>query len=390
LNGRIDSTTLNFSFSSRPADNLSLRARYRSYDMANKTPTFVRTGNVGSTPDRSFTAVSPTAEVPLGWETASPYSHKSGRFDGGVSFDIKDLTLEGAYRYSKLDRTYREATKGTESGITFAAILRASDKLHFRGSYDDAKRKASGYDPSKSLGLQADESERDSTRVSLQADLNPTDKLGFVIAYTRRNDDYPNRPNRIAGAANTQNGLLNAKYDMFTGEIDVTASERADFNVYYTYEKNLSMTRYGSGVVINMLDFVGSDKTDTYGANANFVLVPDKWTFKLNAMQQKLDGLMDITGNPLGSFALARVAFGGIQDIGDYSDTKRTTASANLDYTAGEKLVVGVGYMYEKYFYADAYSEGTEVFPAIGGFYLKANDGNYKANVVFAKLTYRF
>ena len=67
-----------------------------------------------------------------------------------------------------------------------------------------------------------------------------------------------------------------------------------------------------------------------------------------------------------------------------------TTATANLDYTASEALGIGVGYMYEKYRYADAYSAGTEVFPAIGGFYLKANDGPYKANVVFARLTYRF
>ncbi|MEO8361779.1 MAG: MtrB/PioB family outer membrane beta-barrel protein [Vicinamibacteria bacterium] len=390
LNGRIDSTTLNLSLTSRPIEGLGVRVRYRSYDRANKTPTFVRTGNVGTNPDRSFTTVTPTADAPLGWETANPYSNKTGTFNASVSYDIQAVTLEGAYRYTSIDRTYREATKGTESGATIAAVLRASDWLHFRGSFDDAKRKASGYDPAKSLGLQSDESERDSTRLSLEAEVNPTDKVGFVLAYARKNDDYPNRPNRIVGVANTQNGLLNAKYDTFTAEIDLTPTERADFSVYYTHEKNLSKTRYGSGAVINILDFVGSDRTDTFGANTTIHIVPEKWTFKLNAHHQKLDGLLDITGDPAGSFALARAAFGGIQDIGDYSDTELTTATVNLDYTASPALAIGVGYMYEKYKYADAYSAGTDVFPAIGGFYLKANDGPYKANVVFAKLTYRF
>ena len=390
LDGRIDSTTLNLGLSSRPVTNLGVRARYRVYDMDNKTPAFVRLGSVGSAPDRSWTSVTLSAAVPYGFETANIYSHRTARFDASASYDIKDLTLEAAIRHSDIERTSREATEGSERGLTAAAVLRVSDKVHFRGSFDDARRKASGYDPSKSLGLQADESERETTRASLNLELNPTDKIGFVLAYTRRNDDYPNRPNRIAGVPNTQNGLLSAKYDLYTAEVMATPSERADLSAYYTHEKNISTTRYGSGVVINMLDFVGSDETDTFGGSATLRLVPDKWTFTMNAQHQRLDGLMDITGNPNGSFALARAAFGGIQDITDYSDTKLTTVSANLDFIARESLTLGAGYIYEKYDYADAYSEGTEVFPAIGGFYLKANDGAYKAHVVFARLTYRF
>ncbi len=45
---------------------------------------------------------------------------------------------------------------------------------------------------------------------------------------------------------------------------------------------------------------------------------------------------------------------------------------------------------YEKYDFKDAYSDGTEVFPAVGGFYLKANDGPYTAGAVYVKLNYRF
>ncbi len=37
---------------------------------------------------------------------------------------------------------------------------------------------------------------------------------------------------------------------------------------------------------------------------------------------------MAVTGDPLGSFALARVAYGGIANIADYNDTDQTTIMA--------------------------------------------------------------
>ena len=124
--------------------------------------------------------------------------------------------------------------------------------------------------------------------------------------------------------------------------------------------------------------------------NGTARLVPDKWTLKLNARRQKLDGLMDITGNPNGSFALARAAYGGIQDINDYSDTELTSASVQLDYAPRPHLSFGFGYAYEKYRFTDAFSVGTEVYPLAGAFYLKANDGPYEVNVVYATASYRF
>ena len=392
LDGKINSTTLNFGFSSRPVEGLGVRIRYRSYDLANKTPLFVRTGSVGNSPDRSWTALTATnyAEFPLGWATANPYGYKTGRLDLQGSYDFNALTIEGTYHHVAIERTYREATKGADSGASIAAVIHASDWMLFRGVFDKSNRTASGYDAATSTGLQSDESERDSTRTGFNLELTPNAKVAFVMAYFRRNDDYPNRPNRVAGVADTQNGLIKAKYDTFTGEIDYTPNEKAEVSFYYTYEKNLSTTRYGSTLVTNILTFDGSDTTDTFGINANVVLVPEKWAFKFNARRQKLDALMGITGDPAGSFALARAAYGGIQDITDYDDTEWTTVSAQLDYTVAKSWGLAFGYAYEKYSFADAYSSGNEVFPATGGFYLKADDGPYTANILYSKLTYRF
>jgi predicted CXXCH cytochrome family protein len=74
----------------------------------------------------------------------------------------------------------------------------------------------------------------------------------------------------------------------------------------------------------------------------------------------------------------------------DYSDTELTALSLQLDYVVGEHLSLGGGYAYEKYVFVDAFSGGTEVYPLAGAFYLKANDGPYEVNVVYAKLSCRF
>jgi putative beta-barrel porin MtrB/PioB len=390
LDGKINTTNVSLLFSSRPVEGLGLRARYRLYDFANKTPAIPRVGSFAASPDRVFSTTNLTTE-PLGYPTASPYSHKRGRFDLAASYDVKALTLEAAVRHTKLDRTFRDVEETSETGFTFAAVYHTGDWLNVRGSVDDASRSASGSELTATTRLMSDEAERDSTRVGFDVEVTPNAKVSFLVAYSRRNDDYQN-PDAVTGVAGTAYGLRNAKYDMFTGEIDLTPGERVAVNIFYTYEKNISATQNFSGgtTLLGLLRFEGSDKTNTYGANATLQIVPDKWTGTLLVRSQKVDGLMDVIGDPAGPFSLARAAYGGIQDITDYSDTTLTTVSAQLDYIVTKAWGVSVGYWYEKYVFADAFSAGTEVYPLTGAFYLKANDGPYKANVAFAKLNYRF
>jgi hypothetical protein len=390
LNGKIDTTSLKLLFSSRPVEGLGLRARYRRYDLDNKTPVIPRIGSFSASPDRLWSNTNLTTQ-PLGYITASPYGYTSDRSDLSASYDIKAVTFEAAYRYGKVHRTYREAEEGKETGVTLSAVYHTSDWLRVRGFVDDASRTAAGPGVTAATRLPADEAVRDSTRAGIDVEVNPNSRVGFVIAYLRRSADYRN-PDAVAGVAGTANGLIEAKYDSFTGEIDLTPNERLEVNFYYTYEKNLSTTNGFSGgtTLRGLLRFEGSDKTDTFGANARFQLVPEKWGATLAVRSQKLDGLMDITGDPNGSFALARAAYGGIQDITDYSDTELRTASAQLDYTVSTSWGLSVGYFYEKYNFADAFSAGTDIFPLSGAFYVKANDGAYTANGAFARLNYRF
>jgi hypothetical protein len=412
FNGKINNTTLNFGFSSRPIEGLGLRLRYRSHELKNKTNRYVITGDTSAAPDRSWGDVDADPTTPFGHATANNYDTKSDRFDASVSYDIKALTLEGAYRYAKLTRTAREAASGKDNGYTLSAIFHANDWLGFRGTYGELKRTAS--DGTTLYGFMSDEAERKTKRTGIDIELTPMDNASFTFSYFRRNDDYTNRPNRIAlssgvplvGATpipDTPSGLLFAKYDTFTGEFELTPNERIELSAYYTYEKNLQTNQWtttnGATAVAplvpfginNKLRYDGRDKTNTFGANAVFQLVPEKWTFTFMARHQKVDGLMGVTApNAAGNFVTARATVGGPQDITDWDDTELTTVGAQLDCNVAKAWTLGAGYAYEKYSYADAYTSGTTMMPFSVSVFMKADSGPYKANVVYTKLTYRF
>jgi hypothetical protein len=291
-----------------------------------------------------------------------------------------------------------------------AAIYRGADWLSFRAKYEDATREAEGHTV---YGFQADEAERETERTSLQVILSPVSSLDVTFAYGKRDVEFPNRPDRVPVASGnpvagqgpypgTPSGLLEAKYDTYTVEFDYTPNERAQLGAYFTYEKDSSTNQWSTTNaapaygINNLLNYAGSDETNTYGVNAMFQLVPDKWTFMFNAMRQKVDGLMDITAREAGSFytpgrtGLIPAGQGGATDIVNYDDTELTTITAQLDYAVAQAWKLGCGYMFEKYDFKDAYTSGNLLMPQAVYIFMKADSGPYTANVVYAKLSYTF
>ena len=147
-----------------------------------------------------------------------------------------------------------------------------------------------------------------------------------------------------------------------------------------------------SGNINNQVRYDGRDRGDTFGLNGVVHVVPDLWTFTLNLQHQKVDGLMDVTSNTTGSFYTGRATLNppGPQDITDFDDTTWTTVTADLAYAFASAWTFRVGYAYDKYTHADAYSDGTTIFPQSVLFFLKANDGGYTANIVYTALNYRW
>ncbi len=406
FDGKINTTMLNLTFASRPVQGLGLRATFRSYDLTNKTDRFVITGDT-SISDRVWTVVTPTAADPYGHATANVYDHKTTRFTASASYDIGALTLEGQYRVARLERTSREAEKGDDNGFALTALFRAKDWLGLRATYDQAKRTAEGH---TLYGFQADEAERETKRTGIQLDLTPVSSFTLSLAYFRRDIEYPNRPDRIAvtqgapvsGAQpipGTPSGLLEAKYDSFTAEVGYSPTERVDFAAYYTYEKDATTNQWSTTTGVNLnnkLTYAGTDETDTFGLNATFQLKPEVWQFSLNAMRQKVDGLMDITAREAGTFytpgrtTLVPAGTGGAQDVGDWDDTTLTTLAAQLDYNVAKAWTLSAGYWYEKYDFKDAYTAGDLLMPQSVYIFMKADKGPYTANVLYARVNYRF
>ena len=406
LNGKMDTASYNFTFGSRPVEGLGIRMRYRNYAYKDKTDRWVITGDTSGSPDRVWVAAGvPTEEEPYGHATANKTDSSTGHFDAQLSYDVGDLTLEGAYRNvqtSWVGRTNSSGTDGKENGYTFAALYHTNDWLGFRLDFDQAKRTVSGYSPTSVAALQgvmADHAERKQTRVGANIEVTPSDKYGVTFAYYRRNDDYPNRPFEVPGNDQTESGLLEANYDMYTLDFDFMPSARAELTFFYTYEKVAETNQWvtlTSGALNNLLRYAPWDKGNTFGLNGVFHLVPEKCTFSLLLQQQKVDGFLDITAREAGAFytpgrtTLIPTGQGGAADIDDYDDTEQTTAVLDLAYEVAKSWTFSIGYAYDKYTNADAYSDGTTMFPQSVLFFLKANDGGYTANVVYTRLNYRW
>jgi hypothetical protein len=409
LDGKIDTTMMNFGFSSRPFEGLGVRVRYRSYEYKDKSARFFIPGDTAQGPEagRWWTNTA-TEEDPYGHATANRTDAKTAWFSAEVSYDVKDLTIEGAFRNIDTSWVGRQASSGTdgsENVFALSAVYHSSEWLGFRATVDWADRSVSGIEAgsvAQLQGVMADHAERDSTRVGLDVEVTPSDKWGLTFAYFRRNDDFTNRPNESSTVSGTESGLLEAKYDTYTIEGEYTPSQRAEISAYYTYEKNTQTNQWltlisGSTNVNNLLNYAGRDKSNTFGANAVLQFVPDKWIFSLGLSHQKVDGFMDITSNTSGaagccSFYNGRTTLNppGAQDINDLDDTQLTTVFTDLAYKFAKTWTWAVGYAYQDYSVADAYSDGTTMFPQSVLFFMKANDNDYNVNVVYTRLNYRF
>jgi hypothetical protein len=413
LNGKINTSMYNVAFSSRPLDDLSIRLRYRAYDLSNKTTRFVIPGDAGGSPDRSWSVNTPTADAPYGHPTANPYDHSTKRFDLQASYDIGAFTLEGAYRNAQLERTSREAHSGDENMWGVAAVWHSGGMVDVTAKYDAYERTAEG---ETIYGFQEDEAEKTVNRMGLQVELSPIRALGVGFTYYRNDREYPNRPNRVPVVSgvpvpgvefqDTASGLIESNYDTFTVDLTYVPTDRAEVGFWYTYEKDTALNRWHTTTTVagtpptytlnNSLSYAGTDRGDSFGVNAMFTLVPDKWKVSFWFTQQKIDGLMDITAREAGSFytpgrtTLIPPGQGGAADIIDYDDTEWTTANVSLAYTYNAKITLSAGYAYDKYTNTDAYNANNSIFVQSPLFFMQENNGNYTVNILYTKLTVRF
>jgi MtrB/PioB family decaheme-associated outer membrane protein len=391
LDGRIDVTNFSLFFTSRPISNLGITARYRVYDLSNKTDRIEFPGYV------RFDAV---------WEAiprvSVPYSYKRTQADATVSYDFGPLTVEGGYRLLQWNREFRETEKTREHTFLGALNVHAADWVLLRASYETGYRDRDAYEfersedasfqepappPAQLPALRRfDQARRDVDRFNGLLQLTPGGNLTFSLSYLFTKEDYGREP--VVDPSGLRYGLIDVRYDTVTAEADYSPSDRWSVYGFYTYEKNRNFQRgrqSGASPSTSPLDDWTAnvrDRVNSFGGGTTAALVPDKLDLRVSGRYQKVDGQNDIFSPPGGT---PDIAF----PIGNFDDTKIWTASAEVEYRLARLWSLAVGGWLEEYRVNDSATTGLSYYVP-GSFFLAANDGNYKARVGYVRASYRW
>ena len=434
LDGKINTTSLSAFFTTKLTNELGLHARYRRYDADNKTPRYrLDEGYV------RFDAV--WEDIP---RITVPYGYTNDMFDAYATYGKGVFGLEAGWKYNAMKRTFRETGKTSENVFRVAADVRG-DWIVFRGIGEFGNRDYDNYDAAFSeeqsflcespSGLvpcgtpgavvevpanqtvlrRPDQAKRDLTRVGGTVELSPgSGKLTAFASYFHTKlaydqgavpcedvEAFPGQSRFCPGGVQTPLGLVDDKYDTFSAELNFAPGERANVYAFYSYENGdiLQSGRQSAATVnFNTADVWTSNitnKGNTFGAGADFTLVPDKWFLKLNARYQDIDGNNAVTLLPGYSTAIygtnAALAqclnASGPCSIPEFDDTTLTSIWGSLRYQVAKQWSAGVGVGYEDYQIKDAQTGNTlNYMPA--SFFLQADNRDYKAWVGYVSLTY--
>jgi MtrB/PioB family decaheme-associated outer membrane protein len=393
LNGKMNTSGLVFAVTSKPVEQLNFAVRFRRYDLDNQTPRITFPG-FGSW-DRSWSA---TPRITV------PYGYTSGRLDATVGYDVAPhVTLEGGFRRTAIDRTFRETEQTTENAGTIAVVMHVLDNAaNLRAVYERAARDYSGLDLARSedasvvnpgtglssnaLGrdgsLRFDQSKRKSDRAGINFDISPGTITTLAFSFLHNKDNYEQ----------TRYGLQDASYDTFTGEVSVSPGDQWNLTAYYSREKNGNrQVNNGTSNFPTIDDFTTrlTDNVDTAGAAAAITVVPKRAVLNLSGRYQNLEGTARFTTDPNSTYQRARASLGGVTDIPNADNAKITRLDAFVDTALTSKVTLTLGTWYEDYVFSDVDSQGLQnLYP--GAFFLALNDGGYSATVGYVRLTYHW
>jgi Putative outer membrane beta-barrel porin, MtrB/PioB len=389
LDGKANTTAFNGFVTTRLGP-LGLNARYRHYNFDNQTPRYEMNGYV------RFDAV--WEELP---RITVPYGYTNDYFDTYATFGTGIFGLEAGWKYNKMKRTFRESDDTSENTFRVAADVR-SGIIVFRGIGEFGSRDYSNYElatsedasfqnpgpPANQTVLRRpDQAKRDLVRVGGQVELSPGDgKFNVFAAYLHTQfkydqdpvecqdvEDFPGQSVFCPGGEQKPLGMIHDKYDTLTFEASFAPSSKLNLYAFYTWEDgDILQNGRQSGSTVN---FATNDvfstsivsKGNTFGAGADWTLVPDRWLAKLFVRYQKIDGNNDITLLPGFSTSIygsnpdlsSCTSPGGACSIPEFDDTKLTYVFASLGYRFAKQWLASVGVGFEDYEIRDSQTGNT-------------------------------
>lgn len=365
---------------------------------------------------------------PVRWLDAKVFAayydkdNRSDIVDDGVENELFDYTkrnqglelgfklplhfyLSGSYKNLEMEFNNRIDVKETNDDI-YAVNLRWSglDFLTLRTGYERVNRqmdRAIPDDPNEAA-VEAyvrryDVAPMHRNAFKASVDISPMDSLNFSLGYVYKKTDY----------YDTTLGLQEDKRDEFTVDADYAIGKIAKLYGYFDYEKvradQYQRTFTGSatinpdGPVQDQLnynwDLRQKEKTYDFGVGTHIYVIPKKLTLKLQYDYVKSDGDADF------AYLLDTALTGGRTndniDASNWDDYRKRSFKVKAIYDMMKSLTITAGYAYEKYTYNDVQTDDYQYVVSSAGFantYLSGayKESDYKANVFFLGLTYRF
>lgn len=384
FDGRINTTSANVAFNTRPVPHLSVTAKYRYYDLDNKSERVEFPGYV------RFDAVfQPTGRITV------PYGYKTQRAEVLGSYDFRVASIEGGVRNERVNRTFRETDETTENIFHIAADVRPVSWLVARSSFEFGSRDYDHYELEHSEDAsftnpgpvvnqeelrRYDQAARDTQRIVTMVQVSPFDgAVNFGVNYVRYFDDYTKKSDL---------GLLEWRTQSLNFDADYTPSERWNVFAFFGVDNYGGFQRgrqSGATPSTNELDnwtAYNTDKAKTLGGGANFTFIPDKLDLRLTGRVQTVNGRAQLESPPGGTPDLAF-------DIPAVDDTRLFTTTAEATYRISPRWDVVLGGWVEHYHINDDLSSGTQMYMP-NAFFFAANDADYQGNVAYVRTAFHW
>lgn len=281
----------------------------------------------------------------------------------------------------KVDHTY--SADMSWSGSDIAAFRIGYEKLR-RGHNDNLFSDPESIDVIVPEIRRFDVAPLDRNTFKASVDLFPLEGVSITLGYKYRKSDY----------TDTRFGLKNDRSNAFFADASYALKKSARFYGYFDYEM-VKFYQTGHGISPDSINsetdwnIRREQKNYDYGLGTDIYVIPNRLTLKLGYDNMKSGGTANWTyvdiPTPEGL------------NIGNWGDYRKQAFSARAIYDVMKSLSVSAGYAYEKYKNNDPQYSGYPDYPYIfdsgfGTAYLAGlyKDINYKANVIFVSLTYRF
>lgn len=303
-------------------------------------------------------------------------------------------SLDGGYAFTSVDREGRIDNKGSDDNLLYLQLRNRSwERVELRGRYEylnrdgDFSPEETGESPTdpeyiRNFVRRYDVADLKRNRVEVEATTYLVESLGLGAEFRWQDDDFDA----------TELGLTGVRhYDLYlTADYSRTGGYAA--GLYAGYERDetdMSSRRFNpgddtdpaAGTEGSAFNWTESKEFDTY-AYGLFVEVPFGRNFLLSASWDHSDvnGKADFTSGGGGLV--------GLDEVDDY--TKKELA-VDLRYSFTARLSLKLGYIYEKYDFADEQWDGYTLLPnsqtILTGAYA---DDYYEANIGFLEAAYRF